>query len=1366
MSPAGGTGSPSPYIAGTDDPIHGARFNDSFDDAFAASEPCEYNKNSPDTLQSLDTSRKGDGQSDLSTFEFTGSPNDGSFHEYSSDSAESSKREEQTPPEISDAVMDGILDPAMEWPEPDSFDALMGDDTSFITDTDASHLHGLQFDFVHDGDSNAQQPDFLEASNKSTITPAQTMLSLDSPGTDALSIDHQRHNSNRSREVSPMANTVTSHQSTPSALFQTPSPGAMPEAPSHSFLTNGTGNPKSMWGAQASWAALDSVFATNKAGMNGVHPQAQQTYHFGSQPLLNPGPPRCELVIKDTPAKSRVETQIRLLMVIKHPPPGITKLHLPTHTISKPKLQVRPPPAPSPDMLELSVSLVCTSALAQSEVRQNALRRAAANPQRYLPPPNDGSQYSPQNGAEVRICENCMGRERKRAARKKVKQIDAEKAWADDEAHRVVVFNTNEVREWKPDSDDKERHLNGAMVIDCPTRIACYCRHHGEKMGFNIIFTMKDYKGRFVAQTMSPPIMITDDHKTAPLASLNPHSSVSEQSELPALGPSPHNGVFHHSPQSQEMAAQHAPMPPVRTPPSMSASIPPRVLSRPASPSQGGRMAKKRKSSTPRVPNELAMTKLEHSPGPQGPTPQSGAVSPFHTNASNFPQPEPMFAQPNGHLPFAANPPTPGSTDQTPFFGTHRSSSMDNLAMAQLYSAPPSNHASRAPSPNGLRNGLQTQAQAPLTQTMGPGLLSMPINSPPPRQPHMIHKVIPNEGPRMGGAEVTILGTGFFQGLDVYFGNVKAVTTTFWGESSLVCLLPPSPVTGLVPVTCQHSSGSTSQSLPLSNNPVFFRYIDDSENQLMRLALQCVGGKLTGGDIDVSALARQLIDRFNAQGGGSSSGDVSSAPGGTMYSHTSNGILESQLLKCLDVIDLDDSPHKADLDRQCSTGQTMLHLASSMGFHRFVAALIARGANPNALDNGHFTPLHIAALHNQPDIVRRLILAGASTKRRSLSGLVPIDMAKTTGVSRAIRLTQRHTRSLSGGSIRSRTSSAGSLQSLWEPLSRVRTHDEPLPLDSGEESLEYTSGDFEDEDPDEDTYLTMRRPSALKLDVDRSQVLGEQAEANQDPASQANALGAALKEQVQQQLQQFQQTMALHLQNLPQFPQIPQMPALPGMPMLPDYQAYLQPAPFMRRMTQYMPGMSGGRPESEDGSGNKVDHRWWDLSSYRNNNSLPPPSYEEIFPEKDLDVKQASALHAAVEAEADMKCATIYDQASSSTATTTTTTLATTVAQEERIKVPSVLKIGRKNAITKEQQEQLLRAREERLKRLSNDRNLFFIWIPLLLVMVCAMIYSYFPSLFPMVWSIVSSSCLSAAKTAHSAFSRLQTGPTDRGVRV
>jgi len=212
-----------------------------------------------------------------------------------------------------------------------------------------------------------------------------------------------------------------------------------------------------------------------------------------------------------TPLKSRVETQIPIKMALSPLPPGVTKLHLPGHTISKPKLLARPTPERSPDTLELYVSLVCTSAMEQPELKRKALERAAAVPQGYLPD-LDEEENSPQNGGEVRICIGCITRERKRAARKKIKKPEEEKVWSQDEERRVIVFNTKEVKEWQPlsplldASGRPDAAVSRAMQIDAPMRIACYCRHQSEKMGFNVIFTLKDFQDRVIAQAMSNPV--------------------------------------------------------------------------------------------------------------------------------------------------------------------------------------------------------------------------------------------------------------------------------------------------------------------------------------------------------------------------------------------------------------------------------------------------------------------------------------------------------------------------------------------------------------------------------------------------------------------------------------------------------------------------------------------------------------------------------------------------------------------------------------------------------------------------------------------------------------------------------------------
>lgn len=1105
----------------------------------------------------------------------------------------------------------------------------------------------------------------------------------------------------------------------------------------------------SMWPTQAdaqAAATSEGVPSPLPFAPNNVAQARQMAQHiamFNTAPVNFTG---YELRILPTPLKSRVETQIPIKMTLSPLPPGVTKLHLPAHTISKPKLLAKPTPEPSPDTLVLHVSLVCTSAMEHPEWKKKALERAKTQPQGSLPDMDD-EENAPQNGGEVRICAGCITRERKRAARKKIKKPDEEKVWSQDEERRVIVFNTQEVKEWQPlsgmlDSIGRPEPVasNRTMQIDAPMRIACYCRHHGEKMGFNVIFTIRDHQDRVIAQAMSNPIMITDDHKTHPMAQLTAQPPMSEtvsSSSLPLtstsgtdvngmIAPMP-NGNFRMSQAGSDISSMqngYTSSNSGKTTPTMStATVPARPHSRPGSPTQGHPVPKRRKASNSRVPNGLEMTRLDTSPQPTQSvaSQRSSATSPF-SPPSAFQQAEHLFGVQNGQLPFTNGPPTPNSNnDQTSFFPNNRSASMDNLAMANMYSAPTSNHASRAPSPNGLRNSAQQNQFAALANS-----LFAPVAAP--RAAPIIHKIIPNEGPKIGGIEVTVLGAAFFQGLEVWFGDQRATTTTFWGESSLVCLLPPSPVSGTVPVTFK-LQGVSPQNLTMAKQPPTFKYIDDNEDKLIRTALSVLGQKMSGQMVDVSDLARRILNDGSNSGGWTGGASGGPSGNGPQFNHASHEHLESQLLKVLDLIDLDDSAHRTKLDLRRSTGHTMLHLACSLGYHRFVAALLARGANPDARDKGGFTALHMASIQSHSEIVRRLIIGGADPTIRSLSGLNAADVAQSRAVVRAIRHSERHTRSRSsGGSTHSRTNSSASVRSLWEPLTRANTHDGPISIASGEESPEYTSGDFEDEDPDENSYLSMRRASEINADNDNSD---NTVDADVTDNSAPTAMAAALKDQFQQQLQQLQQTMAMHFQNLAHIPQLPQMP---GMPVLPDYQGYFQ------RMQQYVPGMSGTRPDSADGNSPKVDSRWWDLSSYVGGTAAvpaPPPAYEDIFPAKDVEEKLRAAAEAACEAEADMKCSALYDQPKTKLkkrSARSKPAVASVTVESSDTDIPSVLKIGRKNAITKEQQDQFLRAREQKLKRLSNDRKLFFVWIPLLVIMICAMLYSYFPKLFPFLF--------------------------------
>jgi ankyrin repeat protein len=83
-----------------------------------------------------------------------------------------------------------------------------------------------------------------------------------------------------------------------------------------------------------------------------------------------------------------------------------------------------------------------------------------------------------------------------------------------------------------------------------------------------------------------------------------------------------------------------------------------------------------------------------------------------------------------------------------------------------------------------------------------------------------------------------------------------------------------------------------------------------------------------------------------------------------------------------------------------SDGDCQLHLAIASGFVEVVFALIRMAPHPSYLDiqnNELYAPLHIAVLMNQAGMVRRLVVAGATTDIRDLEGNTPLHLAAKRG---------------------------------------------------------------------------------------------------------------------------------------------------------------------------------------------------------------------------------------------------------------------------------------------------------------------------------------------------------------------------------
>ncbi|CAX44214.1 IPT/TIG-domain family protein, putative [Candida dubliniensis CD36] len=145
-----------------------------------------------------------------------------------------------------------------------------------------------------------------------------------------------------------------------------------------------------------------------------------------------------------------------------------------------------------------------------------------------------------------------------------------------------------------------------------------------------------------------------------------------------------------------------------------------------------------------------------------------------------------------------------------------------------------------------------------------------------------IQKIIPAQGSIKGGIEVTILGFNFRPGLSIKFGPNQALATHCWSETTIVTYLPPAAQPGQVLVSFENQDNDI---VGGPQQQQVFTYTDDTDRQLIELALQIVGLKMNGKLEDAKNIAKRIVgtdnnnnNNNNNNNGNSSSNTSSSSP--------------------------------------------------------------------------------------------------------------------------------------------------------------------------------------------------------------------------------------------------------------------------------------------------------------------------------------------------------------------------------------------------------------------------------------------------------------------------------------------------------
>ncbi|KAG2734518.1 hypothetical protein G9P44_002524 [Scheffersomyces stipitis] len=247
-----------------------------------------------------------------------------------------------------------------------------------------------------------------------------------------------------------------------------------------------------------------------------------------------------------------------------------------------------------------------------------------------------------------------------------------------------------------------------------------------------------------------------------------------------------------------------------------------------------------------------------------------------------------------------------------------------------------------------------------------------------------IQRIIPAQGPIRGGIEVTLLGFNFRPGLQVKFGANQALATHCWSETTIVTYLPPAAQPGQVLVSFEDQE---SMMLGGPQHQQIFTYTDDTDRQLIELALQIVGLKMNGKLEDAKNIAKRIVGTDNNASNYST--NAANSPTGTTQNMNRANIewfdsahkavqqltksdlsTEQILISFLSLVDLPNCPIIIpNWQLSNKQGQSLLHLATLKKYTHLIKFLITHGCKIDLQDNQGITPLFLASMCGHRDLI-------------------------------------------------------------------------------------------------------------------------------------------------------------------------------------------------------------------------------------------------------------------------------------------------------------------------------------------------------------------------------------------------------------